>query len=131
MPEEVDRLAALIGEVKGGLDHLAREFENHKHQTVKEQREVHNIVVATSEAIRNLTRTVDEMKPLTDSWRMKAPVVEEMKPLVDDYRTKRDQASGIAKFAVMLWVTVGGAVVIVFNRITEAISSLISSRPHP
>ena len=70
---------------------LAQTVKENQEASTDEHRKVHDIVVATSEAVRNLAATVKEMKPLTD-----------------DYRERRAEARGAAHLAKVLYVTFGG-----------------------
>lgn len=55
--------------------------------STREHRIVHDIVKATSDAVRTLDAKVDEMKPLTD-----------------DYRERRAEARGAAKLIHFMYV---------------------------
>ena len=102
-----------IGALRENLNNLARQLESYRAETTKEHRTVHDIVVATNEAIRNLAREVAEMKPLTE-----------------DYREKRAEARGAARLAGWLYTAagvIGGFVVFAASKIAE----WLSVRPHP
>jgi archaellum component FlaC len=110
MPADTERVYTAIGELQSEVSALSDKFDVLREQTIKEQRTVHDIVDATSEAIRNLTRIIDEMKPLTD-----------------DYREKRAEMRGAARFANIIYIALGGSFVLALNKLTE----WISVRPHP
>jgi hypothetical protein len=119
MGPDADRVFVAIGILKSEVSNLAEKFDHLDERTTDEQRKVHDIVVATSEAVRNVVRTVDNLQRL----------VEEMKPLTDDYREKRAEARGAARLAGWLYTAagvVGGFVVFLAGKVFE----WISSRPH-
>ena len=102
-----------IGSLRANFETLARQLESHRAESISEHRKVHDIVVATNEAIRNLAREVAEMKPLTE-----------------DYREKRAEARGAARLAGWLYTAagvIGGFVVFAASKIAE----WLSVRPHP
>jgi hypothetical protein len=71
---------------------------------------VHDIVVASSEAVRNLAATVAEMKPLTD-----------------DYRETRAQARGAKRLLVAMYAAAGAGIL----KAIDWVLSLLQARPHP
>jgi len=74
---------------------------------------VHDIVVAISEAVRNLTREVTEMKLLTE-----------------DYRERRAEKRGEEKYKNWLYgfvASIGGLMVFLLGKIWD----FIMTRPHP
>jgi hypothetical protein len=91
MAGELHELSVAIGKLQEGQDRLTQDLRDVQEASTEEHRKVHDIVVATSEAVRNLTRQIAEMKPLTD-----------------DYREKRAEARGAAHLARALYVTFGG-----------------------
>lgn len=96
MAGDLDELSEAIGGLKADMRTLTRMVHENQEASTREHRTVHDIVVATSEAVRNLAKTVSEMKPLTD-----------------DYREKRAEARGAAKLARMMYagaLGVGSAV---------------------
>jgi hypothetical protein len=93
MSGELHELSAEIGSLKAQVRILTQTVRDNQESATEEHRKVHDIVVATSEAVRNLATKVDEMKPLTD-----------------DYREKRAEARGAVYLARFLYVTVGGIV---------------------
>lgn len=96
MPGELDSLSKAIGGLEAEMRILTRTVHDNHEASTREHRTVHDIVVATSEAVRNLTKIVGEMKPLTD-----------------DYREKRAEARGAAKLAKVLYaaaLAIGSAV---------------------
>lgn len=112
MAADENRVYMALGVIQSELATLRDEFRDLEEKTTIEHRKVHDIVVATSEAIRNLTRVIDEMKPLTD-----------------DYREKRAEARGAAKLAGWLYTAagvIGGAVAYIGGKIIE----WVASRPH-
>lgn len=89
MSGEYNQLSQDIGGLKANVETLTRTVEANQEASTREHRIVHDIVVATSEAVRNL-----------------AAVVAEMKPLTDDYREKRAEARGAARMAKIVYATV-------------------------
>lgn len=62
----------LVGELKSlqtEMRLLTQTVRDNQVESTREHRVVHDIVVATSEAVRNLSTAVSEMKPLTDDYR--------------------------------------------------------------
>jgi hypothetical protein len=110
MAGELHELSASIGALQADVRNLAKEVEKHKQDSTTEHRKVHDIVVATSEAIRNLTGIVSEMKPLTD-----------------DYREKRAEARGAKRLLVAMYAFGGAGAV----KALDWIVSLFPARPHP
>jgi hypothetical protein len=110
MAGELHQLSMLIGGIRSDITNLANEVRENKQETTAEHRTVHDIVVATSEAVRNVARDVEYMKPL-----------------VDDYRDKKNEARGIAKLAGVLYVTLGSIVALMANKAWD----WLTVRPHP
>lgn len=116
-PPDTDRVHVSVVLLQSQLGQLSERLDEIEEKTISEHRKVHDIVVATSEAIRNLTRTVEEIKPLTD-----------------DYREKRAEARGAARLAGWLYTAagvVGGAVFFAASRIAEWLSLRPPGPPHP
>jgi len=96
MPGQLHELSAAIGALQADVKHLSRDVRENQEIATDEHRKVHEIVDATAEAVRNLTKVVAEMKPLTD-----------------DYRERRAESRGRAHLARTLYVmigSVGGAI---------------------
>ncbi len=110
MPSELHDLSLAIGALQADVKNLARTVDDHHHTSTEEHRKVHDIVVAASEAVRNLAAEVAEMKPLTD-----------------DYREKRAEARGAARFLRAGWALAGGSIALALGKIVE----WFSARPHP
>ena len=95
MAEENDRLGHQLGLQLGRIEEqiktLFKLIASLEENSTREHRLVHDIVEATSDAVRTLTHIVNEMKPLTD-----------------DYREKRAEARGAAKLINLLYVSCGG-----------------------
>jgi hypothetical protein len=112
MPGELDSLHIAFGALQTEVKTLAATVSAHQESTTREQRLVHDIVVATSEAVRNLARIVDEIKPLAE-----------------DYREKRAEARGAARLAGWLYTAAaaGGGIVV-----AAALKAMewVSARPH-
>jgi len=113
MAVEENRLFVAIGILQAEVENLREDFHRLQEASTEEHRKVHDIVVATSEAMRNVARDIAEMKPLTD-----------------DYREKRAEARGAARLAGWLYTAagvVGGLVVYVGGKLAE----WATMRPHP
>ena len=110
MAGELHDLSLLIGGLQADIRNLANEVREHKTETTEEHRKVHNIVDAMSEAVRNLTHIVSEMKPLTD-----------------DYREKRAEARGAGRLLILLYGAAGAG----FVKALDWVASLLPTRPHP
>lgn len=89
--DPIDELSRLIGRLEAQIVTLFKKMDELEERSTDEHRKVHDIVVATSEAVRNLTEKVKDMKALTD-----------------DYREKRAEARGAARLIHLLYVTGGG-----------------------
>jgi hypothetical protein len=107
---DLDNLSRVIGRIEEQIKTLFKRIDALEENSTREHRVVHDIVEATSDAVRTLTAKVDEMKPLTD-----------------DYREKRAEARGAAKLAYTLYALVGG---IVGSVITWAIQLATFKPPH-
>jgi hypothetical protein len=110
MSGEIHDLSLLIGGIRSDIVNLANEVRENKQETTREHRTVHNIVVATSEAVRNVARDVEYMKPL-----------------VDDYRDKKMEARGAAKLAGAMYVALGSTIALVASKAWD----WLTLRPHP
>lgn len=93
MSGELHELSVAIGGLQADMKTLAKRVYDNQQASSEEHRKVHDIVVATSEAVRNIAADVAEMKPLTD-----------------DYREKRAEARGAVHLLRWLYVTGGGLV---------------------
>lgn len=111
MPGELHDLSVQIGRLQEGLRLLTQTVRDNQELATEEHRKVHDIVVATSEAVRNLAAEVAEMKPLTE-----------------DYREKRAEARGAAHLIKWLYVMGGGLVSAGAMRIMDAFNA---KPPHP
>ena len=113
-PPEESRVFVAIGMLQSEVSNLSDKFDELNQRTTDEQRKVHDIVVATSEAIRNLTRIIDEMKPLTD-----------------DYREKRAEKRGEERYKSWLYglvASAGGLMVFILGKLWDAFTT---RPPHP
>ena len=110
MPGELHELSVAIGKLQNGMETLEETVRHNQEVATREHREVHNIVVAMSESVRNIAADVAEMKPLTE-----------------DYREKRAEARGAARFLKAGWALAGGSVAFAMGKAVE----FFSSKPHP
>ena len=110
MPGELDDLSLAIGALQADVRTLSRTVRDNQEAATDEHRKVHDIVVATSEAVRLLTKTIAEMKPLTD-----------------DYRERRAEARGAARFLNAAYALGGGSVAVGVGKLME----WFNARPHP
>lgn len=91
MPGEIDQISLAIGKLESGMETLAVTVRDNQEASTREHRIVHDIVVATSEAVRNLAAKVAEIEPLTS-----------------DYREKRAEKRGATRLVHWLYVSGGG-----------------------
>lgn len=99
-----------IGELQTEMRLLSERVKENQELSTAEHRDVHNIVVAMSESVRNIARDVLEMKPLTE-----------------DYREKRAEARGAARIVNLLYAFAGGSIAVAFGKVLE----YLNIRPHP
>lgn len=113
MAVDEERVFRAIGALERQVSNLSERFDDLAERSSDEHRKVHDIVVATSEAMRNLARDVSEMKPLTD-----------------DYRERRAEKRGEEKYKSWLYglvASIGGLVVFLLGKVWD----IIVARPHP
>lgn len=113
MAADENRVFVAIGVLQAEVENLRDDFKELRESSVEEHRKVHDIVVATSEAVRNVVRIVDEMRPLTD-----------------DYREKRAEKRGEERYKNWLYglaASIGGGAVVILSKVWDA----VSARPHP
>lgn len=113
MAADENRVYIAIGVLQSEVTTLSEKFDELAERSTEEHRKVHDIVVATSEAMRNLARDIAEMKPLTD-----------------DYRERRAEKRGEEKYKNWLYgfvASVGGLVVFILGKVWD----VVSARPHP
>lgn len=127
MPGELHELSVAIGSLQADVRTLSRTVRDNQEASSEEHRKVHDIVVATSEAVRNLAAKVAEMKPNNDAVPDLKNKVSEMKPLTDDYRERRAEDRGKQKLMHLLYVAFGG----IAGALTTWVMSLFSIKPHP
>lgn len=116
MPSDADKIFTALGVLKADMSNLSDRFDDLNTRVTDEQRKVHDIVVATSEAQRVVVRQIDNLQRLVD----------EMKPLTDDYREKRAEARGAARLAGWLYTgaaAAGGTIVLVFKWVLDQLAS--------
>ncbi|MDE2106684.1 MAG: hypothetical protein KGL39_56230 [Patescibacteria group bacterium] len=125
---QFDELSGALGALQAQVRHLAEAIDRNYEESRDEHRKVHDIVVATSEAVRNLTREIAEIKPrAAEVPALKAMVEDEMKPLTDDYREKRAERRGAARLIYLVYIAVGGAIGAIMNRLLD----IAQARMHP
>lgn len=110
MPGDLHELSVAIGNLQAEMRLLSQRVHENQEASTREHREVHNIVVAMAESVRNIATDVAEMKPLTE-----------------DYREKRAEARGAARFLKAGWALAGGTVAYALGKAVE----FFSARPHP
>ncbi len=96
MEDDVGRLHAAVGYLRTEVGKLSKQFDK-----------VHEIVLAQSEAIRNIDRDLREIKPLTD-----------------DYRERRAEWRGAWKFVIALYVSIGGLITLALGKLFDWITTL-------
>ncbi len=113
MPTDENRVFTAIGMMQGQLTNLSDKVDEYQAESTAEHRKVHQIVDALSEAMRNQTRMIEEMKPLTD-----------------DYREKRAEQRGEDRYKNWLYglaASIGGFIVLILSKAWD----VIAARPHP
>lgn len=100
MPDDVGKLHAAVGYLREEVANLGKKFDK-----------VHEIVLAQSEAVRNLDRDIREIKPL-----------------VEDYRERRAEWRGAWKLILALYVTIGAVVTMALSKLFDWLTTL--GRPH-
>lgn len=110
MATEIEPLSRMLGRIEEQIKTLFKKLEALEESSTREHRIVHDIVEATSDAVRTLMATVNEMKPLTDH-----------------YRERRAEARGAAKLIYLIYVMAGG---IVGGLVTKLLD-VFSVKPHP
>ena len=108
--DQIDEVSRLFGRIEEQIKTLFKKFDDLEERSTDEHRKVHDIVVATSEAVRNLATKVEEMEPLTD-----------------DYRERRAEARGAKKAVMALVATFGGIAGVAASKLID----FITIRPHP
>jgi hypothetical protein len=133
MPAEESRVFEAIGELRGelrkALENLANKIDGIDERTVTEQRKVHDIVVATSESVRILTRDVAELKPPVEDYRLKAAALKEAVELTDDYKEERAEKRGEDRFKKWLYgfaASIGGLIAVMAGKLID----WLLARPH-
>lgn len=125
-----NRIFTAIGMLQSQVTTLAENLEESRRESTEEHRKVHDIIDALSEAVRNLVRVVEEMKPHVDSYRMKAAALDRAMELTEDYRDEKSEKRGEDRYKSWLYgmvASAGGLVVFVLGKLWD----LISARPHP
>lgn len=110
MSGELHDLSVAIGGLQARVEILADIVSQNQATATEEHRKVHDIVVAMSESVRNLTDDIAEMKPLTSA-----------------YREERAEKRGAKRLRNFLFVTCGGIV----GAIGAKLLDLINIKPHP
>lgn len=111
MAADENRVFVAIGVLQAEVENLRDDFKELKESALEEHRKVHDIVVATSEAVRNIVRIVDEMKPLTD-----------------DYREKRAERRGEERYKNWLYglaASIGGFVVLILSKVWDVVGAKV------
>lgn len=122
MPADEGKVFVAIGLLQGQITDLSERFEALRLQVVTEQRTVHDIVVATNEAIRNIARTVERIEPFANEYRLKAASIDESIELAEDYREKRAEQRGEEKFKKWMYglaATAGGLMAVVVDKLYD------------
>jgi hypothetical protein len=115
MPGELHELSLMIGGLRAEVNILSETVQRDRADTIAEHREVHNIVSATCEAVRNLTHTLDEIKPVVRDYEVKRGPLSEAITLTEDYREHRAERRGIARLAQAINAFAGGAAALAFE----------------
>lgn len=130
MPSEDNKIFAALGSLQTQVSSLADKVDNFHAASTEEHRKVHDIVDATSEAVRNIARDVAEMKPHVESYKHKAESIDGAVNLAHDYREERAERRGadkLKKWLYGLWASLGALLVFLLGKIWDA----LTIRPHP
>lgn len=130
MAADEHRVFTALGELRNEITNLRKEFAELREKSTAEHRTVHDIVVASSEAIRNVARDVSDMKPHVESYKLKAEKISEAVDIADDYKLEQAEKRGADKFKAWLywfWASIGGLVAVVIGKLWDA----FNARPHP
>jgi hypothetical protein len=103
-------LSNQLGWIEEQIRTLFKKFDTLEENSTREHRIVHDVVVATSESVRNLAKDVTEMKPLTK-----------------DYELKRAEDRGARRFIKTAYALGGGSIAVGLGKALE----YFSARPHP
>jgi membrane protein implicated in regulation of membrane protease activity len=109
MSDDSNRIHEALGKLTANVDNLTKAFESHKEETTVEHRKVHDIVVAMSEAVRNLTRRIELVEPVAK-----------------EFQEGQIEQRGIKRFLVLIWTTAGGLIVVALGKIWD----WYMARPH-
>lgn len=91
-----------IGQLRGEMISLRREFAEFREDVIDEQRKVHDIVTATNEAMRNNTKDILEMAPIVKDYELTKQDITKAVDLAFDYREKRAEGRGMNR--VLGWL---------------------------
>lgn len=130
--DDVAKLHQAVGSLRAEVHDLLGKFDELQTSTIDEQRKVHDIVVAQSEAVRNLDRDVREMKPWTEEYRLNAAALAQARQLAEDYREERAEKRGEDKFKKWLYglaASLGGLVALILSKLFDKWAG--SPPPHP
>lgn len=129
MPTEEARVFVALGKLEERIAGLSDKIDGIDQRSTAEHRTVHDIVVATSESVRNLTRMVEDMKPPVEDYRLKAAAIHEAVELAGDYKEQRAEDRGAEKYRSWLYgiaASVGGLIAILFSKLID----YLLARPH-
>lgn len=122
MPAEENKVYVAIGLLQNQVTTLSERFEELRAEVRDEQRKVHDIVDATGEAARNLTRMLDDMRPAWDDYRLKAASLDETRVLAQDYREQRAEKRGEDRFKNWLFglaASLGGLAAVMLSKLID------------
>jgi predicted RNase H-like nuclease (RuvC/YqgF family) len=114
MTGEVHAISAAIGRLEAQMEMLSSSFSKSLEETRDEHRKVHDIVVATSESVRNLTKDLSKITPD-----------------IEEYRRNREQAKGAAKLAKALYVGFGVLTSVGAYKAFEVFKDIMTAKAHP
>lgn len=123
--DDVARLHDAVGALRADLKGFSDRFDQFREDTVDWERKTHDIVVAQSEASRNLDRDIREMKPFFEDYRMKAAALNKAIESSEDYRDKKSELRGVKSIVVWLY----GAVVLAAGWVGALIMKYLENWP--
>lgn len=97
IPEGDPGIRMLLGILMGQMQDMRHEYQEGREETQKEHRKVHDILDASGESMRNLTRDVAEIKPIVKDYELKAAFINDTIVLAKEYRYEKAERAGMRK----------------------------------
>ena len=129
--DDANKIFQSLGDLQGQLRQLTASVIEGREESQREHRKVHDIVDAQSESIRNLARSVDEMKPHVEGLRLKGMQIDEAIKLSKELHEERLEKRGADKSADRMRAMLYGFCVAVGGIAGGVINWVFGARPHP